>query len=101
MIRWADKLYLGDSIKGRKAKVMKAIEAGKLAFSVYCITYAVNPENLLDIINANELSFSYYQKQEMHIVGLAGSKSEALELVRNMIEEMYRETEGFLVREYF
>ncbi len=101
MIKWADKLYLGDSIKGRKTKVMRAVEANKLAFSVFCITYAVNPGNLLDIINANELSFSYYQKQEIYVIGLAGSKSEALELVRSMIEDMYRETEGFLVREYF
>lgn len=101
MIRWADKLYLGESIESRKKKVMKSVENGKLTFAVFCITYASNPDNLLDIINANELSFPYYQKREMYIIGLAGSKSEARELVRGMIEEIYRETGGFLVREYF
>lgn len=101
MIRWADKLYLGESIEGRKEKVIKAVENGKLTFAIFCITQASNPENLLDIISANELSFPYYQRQEVRIIGLAGSKSEARELVRVMIEEIYRETGGFSVREYF
>lgn len=101
MIRWADKLYLGESIEGRKEKVMKSVESGKLTFAIFCVTTASNPDNLLDIINANELSFSYYQKRDMYIIGLAGSKSEAGELVRTMLEEIYRETGGFSVREYF
>ncbi|SHO50344.1 hypothetical protein [Anaerocolumna xylanovorans] len=101
MIRWADKLYLGESIEGRKEKVMKSVESGKLTYAIFCITYASNPDNLLDIISANELSFPYYQKKEIHIIGLAGSKSEARELVRVMIEEIYRETGGFSVKEYF
>lgn len=100
MIRWADKLYLGESVEGRKKKVMQSIEEGKVTFAIFCIAYASNPDNLLDIIDANELGFSYYQQKEMYIVGLAGSKREAGELVRTMIEDMYRQTGGFSVRDF-
>jgi len=34
-------------------------------------------------------------------LGIALSKREAFELVKDMLEEIYRETGGFQVREYF
>ncbi len=101
MIKWADKLYLGESIHSRKEKVMRSLENGKITFAVYLITHASNRDNLLDIINANELSFPYYQKKECVVIGLAGSASEAKGLVTDMIEEIYRNTGDFKVREYF
>lgn len=102
MITWADKLYLSSDVKPRKkSKIIKAMESGQLTFEVYCITYASNPNDLFDIINANELLFPYYSRKEIKILGFATSKEDAKLLVKDMIEEIYRESGGFKVREYF
>lgn len=102
MIIWAEKLYLSADIKSKKKiKLMEYIENGKLTFEVYCITLASNPDNLFDIINANELLFPYYVKQEMYILGLAASKEQAKLLVKDMVEEIYKNTGSFQVRDYF
>ena len=34
-------------------------------------------------------------------MGIASGYEEALELLKQMVEDIYRETSGFLVREYF
>lgn len=101
MIRWADKLYLSEDLKKKKKKMMTSIEKGNLGFEVYVIMLSSNTDNLLDIINANELQFPYYLKKENYILGIAGSRWFAKLLVKDMIEEVYDRTGGFLVREYF
>lgn len=102
MIKWAAKLYFSDDFKQkRKTKTMRAIENGELTFEVYCITFASNSHNLFDIIDANELLFPYYARQEINILGLAGSKGQAKLLVKDMLEEIYNKTGDFRVREYF
>ena len=80
---------------------MKSIEKGELTFEVYCITFASNSHNLFDIINANELIFPYYSKKDIYILGLAGSRGQAKQLVKDMLLEIYNKTGDFRVREYF
>jgi|GEM_PF-276050 len=101
MIKWAEKLYLSEDIKKKKKKIMRAVEKGNLTFEIYCITHATNTDNLFDIINVNELAFSYYTNREIYIIGLAGSKGQAKLLVRDMVEEIYSATGEFQVRDYF
>lgn len=102
MIIWANKLYLSENIDTKKqAKIMKSIEDGNLHFEVYCIMFASNPNNLFDIINANELLFPYYSEKELFILGIATSRIQAYELVKDMLHDIYRETGGFSVREFF
>lgn len=101
MIKWAEKLYLSEDFKKKKRKIIRAVEKGSVTFETYCITFASNPDNLFDIINVNELAFSYYANREIYVVGLAGSKGQAKLLVKDMVEEIYSNTGGFHVRDYF
>lgn len=101
MIHWNETMYFGDNVKKEHRRVMRRIERGKLTEDIFCITFASNDENLFDIIEAKELLFPYYRTKDIHIVGLAKGKGEACLLVRDMIGEIYRETGGFKVREYF
>lgn len=102
MIKWAEHLYVDEGITAKKEKKLKrAIENGRLTFEVYCITFATNPNNLFDIMNANELLFPYYKKREMYVLGIASSREDAIYLVKDLIEEIYTQTGGFKVREYF
>ena len=69
--------------------------------SIYFITLASNRKNLFDIFHAAHLKQPAFYKQDLYVVGIASGYEEALELVQRMIDDIYRKTGGFAVREYF
>ena len=68
--------------------------------NVYCIFLSTNPESLLDIMNVNELLFPYYKDQTIYAIGLAKGYYEAMDLLVEVIDEIYRKTGDVKVREY-
>ncbi len=101
MIRWATRLYVGDKMKKKKDKAVTDINSKKLTLGVYCIAFASHPANLFDVMEANELLFPYYGKLDIFVVGIAKGKEEAIELVHQMVMEVYNNTGDFDVRTYF
>lgn len=101
MVIWASRLYIGDKMKKKKDKVIASINDRQATFGVYCIAFASHPDNLFDVLEANELLFPYYQKSEIHVIGLAKGKQEAVSLVQEMLMEVYNKTGEFDVRTYF
>ncbi len=101
MVKWYNKLYMDEKIKKGPDKWKKRVEEGKLSCSLFCIAFASNEKNLFDIMDCNELWFRHYRRNEICIVGLAGDKGSAIGLLQDIIEEIYRKTGGFRVREYF
>src|SRR5690606_34273942 len=99
MIQWASSLYIGDKLQKKKDRVIKNISNRKITSDVYCIAFASQPCNLFDIMNANELLFPHYKKADIKIVGLAKGKDEAIDLVQDMLMEVYNNTGSFNVRE--
>ena len=65
------------------------------------IALASNPKNLLDVIPEWELMQKHYPKKGKYIVGLAGSYDEALEIVTEIVTEVYKDTGQFQVSRYF
>jgi hypothetical protein len=101
MVIWASRLYIGEKMKKKKDKVIASINNRQATFGVYCIVFASNPENLFDILEANELLLPHYQKAKITIIGLARGKQEAISLVQDMLMEIYKKTGEFQVRSYF
>lgn len=101
MIQWTSRLYVGDRMKKKKDKAISSINNSEITSDVYCITFASHPSNLFDIINANELLFPHYKRSQIQIVGLAKGKDEAIDLVQDMLTEVYHKTGAFDVRSYF
>jgi len=101
MISWSSNVYIGKSIKKQKRKIIASINDNKIVYGVYCIAFASHPDNLFDIFSAHELLYPHYQRSQIHIVGLAGGKMEAYELVEGMLMEVYKKTGKFDVRAYF
>ena len=64
------------------------------------IALASNPENLFDIIPSWELMQKHYPKRQLVIIGLAKGWEEAVEVVKQIITEIYERTGGFDVRNY-
>ena len=100
-MQWAEHLYLSGITAAKKERIIKKAEQGAGMVRVYIIALASNPDNLFDIFHAAHLKESAFYRQNPYIVGIASGYDEALELVQRMVEDIYRETDGFQVREYF
>ncbi len=101
MVLWTSKLYCGDKLQKKKDKLVTSINNSEVTFGIYCIAFASHPDNLFDILDANELLYPHYRKKQTCIVGLAKGKTEALEMVQSMVMEVYKKTGSFNVRTYF
>lgn len=99
-MKWYDKLYIGDSIAKKADRIKWKINHNAGTIGVYVIAFASNPVNLLDIIPAYQLMQKSYPKKDMRIIGLAGDYYEALELVSNIVDEVYQATGDVKVRQY-
>lgn len=102
MIEWYQNLYL-DSVTSKKVELYKnLVMDGKIHIPpVYCVCIACNRSNLLDIISCNELRNAHYQSNELRVIGLSASYKESLELVKQIIMNVYRETGDFDVRSFY
>ncbi len=101
MIVWHDRLFMDSVVKQEPENYMRDVEEGKWKCSLYCVTLPSNGDNLLDIYHVNEFRFPHYRRKTLVVVGLAVSRDSACELVREIVESVYRETQDVDVGKYF
>lgn len=101
MVTWSSCLYIGEGIGKRKKRIKRRIQQGKPTPGIFLIAEPSNRENLFDILDTTGFLFPYCRRHSLTIYGLAKGRAEAEELVVRMLEEVYRETGEFKVREYF
>lgn len=99
-MKWYDDLYVGSSIIKKTEKIKWKIRHNAGQIDIYVIALASNPQNLLDIIPAQELMQKAYPKKQLYVIGLARGFEEALEVVTQIIDEVYQKTGGFEVMPY-
>ena len=99
-MKWYDDLYVGESIRHKVNNIKWKIEHNAGQINMYVIALASNPQNLLDIIPAQELMQKGYPKQDIYVIGLACGMKEAQLVVKQIIDEVYRETGGFQILPY-
>jgi hypothetical protein len=97
-MKWYDQLYVGDSIASKVNRIKWKINHNAGTVSIYVVTLASNPDNLLDIIPARELMQKGYPKKDLMIIGIAKGYEEALLVTQRVIEDTYRKTNDVNVR---
>lgn len=96
-------LYVGPSIHDPE-KVKRKLISGAGQFTIYVI--ALSPSspgpgsNQLEILHCVNLQQPYYKEYPPFIIGLAAGMSEAVELVRVLVQESYEHTGSGDVRAY-
>lgn len=95
------KLYLGGSINRKKLEKIKK-RLGKRFFGpdVFLVTLSRNNFDQLELYGAKELAHSYYRKNPPFVVGIAGNRDEAVEVVKIIVEECLRERGDCAIKEY-
>ena len=97
----SDGLIFGDSLHNKKDTILNKIQNRKMRRGLYCISLPTNKRNILDIYRYNELLQPALQAEEIHVVGLASSREEAIGMIMDMLEEVYHATDGFDVAAYY
>lgn len=81
---------------------MWKLRTGRPQPTIYIIALAKN-NDLLEIYHSGMLKQKYYKKKEnaLRIVGIASGYGGAVDLVMNMIEDVFRATGGYDVKSFF
>ncbi|MEE3392415.1 MAG: hypothetical protein VZR00_02855 [Lachnospiraceae bacterium] len=59
---------------------------------IYVITAPANDLNLMDIYSGEEVYLSFIKRErDLRVIGIASSRESALEMVRQMTDEIYKE----------
>lgn len=99
MLKWKKNYYIGEGVKA-PVKVQAEINAGKPVPGIYLVTLSDNPGNIMEIVPAVMLAQKAAYDLCPPIIGMAKGKKKALELVRQITEEVYDKTGSFQVEEY-
>lgn len=101
MVRWHSRIYLGEGFKERYENIRRDVEEGKTDPKVYLVTLSSNPYEQLDIFSSNMFAEALRIDRERVVVGLAGSKEEAFELVALMAFDALSSAGKVDFRSYF
>lgn len=103
-MKWYKKLYLGDNAKKAKYKVLGRICKNRFQYNTFLITLSDTPGNLLEIYSVNLLKQPYYREKEVqdniYVVGLAVGYPEAIIVMQQIINDVYKNTNAFDIRSY-
>lgn len=100
MLKWYNNLYVGNTAKKKKQKMIKKINSGSGQLAAYVVTLASNRANNLEVFSANYLLKDVLRNNCPLIVGIAKSYEEAIELVREITQDVYEKTGTADIRGY-
>lgn len=102
-IRFHEKLYIDDISDKKIASIKKKIKRGFPKLNLYLITLPIGNQGILEVYWYPELLQNFYRKRkkELIVVGLAGSKEGAFEIIQRMITEIGLQGNKIPVDEFF
>lgn len=89
-MEWYHNLYVGRLIHPRRDKVIEEIDQGRYPAFVYLLILPGSGHSQLEIIGAQELKHDYVRENCLQIVGIAQGKTEALSLLEQLMQDVYR-----------
>ena len=93
-------LYVGESVASTEYKIVEKVHKGKVVPGLYLITLSNHPDNMLDLMLEKEALQKCYSQVGLKVVGIAGSKKEAIQIVQRIVEESLKETGSADVRDF-
>lgn len=99
-MKFIKNLYFGPKAFNNSKKVVKDLKKRKYLPGVCLITLPTNDKNILDIFEAYMLLQPAIDKSELTVVGVTYGRDEAMELVRQIIDETYTELGTIDIKKY-
>ena len=93
-------LYLTEGLKKKKSKIIEKLENNKFQMNIHIVTLSNNKQNNLEIYHSAVLLQPNFPHDDFFVVGIAKDYEDALELVEEIVQEVYNETKGADIRSY-
>lgn len=93
-------LYMSEGLEEKKKKIIKRLESHRLLPGIQLITLTRTEKDQLEIFSADLLLQRDYPKEDLFVAGITASFDEALEMVEEILQEVYNETGGTDIRSY-
>ena len=94
MLKWIKDYTVSERIRNPE-KVRRKIDAGEAVPGIFLITKSYNEHHLLEILPAISLVQRNVYAMCPEIIGMAKGKEDAMEMVQNILEAVYRRTGDF------
>ena len=99
-MRYYKHLYLMEGLEKKKDRIIRKLEENKFQVNIHIITLSQNEKNHLEIYNSVQLLQPDYPYEDFFVVGIAKGYEDAVELVEQIVQEVYNETKGADIRSY-
>lgn len=99
-MKYYSNLYVSDSLKKKKDKVIRRLERRKIQPDLHVILLPGCDHNQLEIVNAMYLLQPGYPREDRLVVGIAKGWDDAVELVETISREVYEATGNLQLRDY-
>lgn len=100
-LQYRSKLYLGESISDAKLDKIKAkIAKHPLWCGAYLLVISNNVSDQLEILQARQLSQTYYRKTPLDVIGIASDYEEAVAVVEKIVQECLQSRGDCALKEY-
>ena len=101
-----EKFYVGrakDRQIIRMVRGIKYFHKVRYVPGVFVVTLPLFGDGILEIYEMNEFRQKIYRdmSDSIHIVGAAATRAQAISLVRDIIDDIYKKTGGVDVKEFF
>lgn len=93
-------LYIGESLRKKKKKVLARLEKRKFMPGIYLIVLCGPGRNQLEIFNVSQLLQKGYPERDYFVVGIAKGFDESAEILEEIAKSVYNETRGADIRSY-
>lgn len=93
-------MYIGESIRKEAPRMLRALKRGKVPEDCYLLTLSESPHDELEIIRSFYLRSERVRQHLPKVIGIAGTKGEALELVVEIADECRRVRGDAALKEY-
>lgn len=96
------RMYIRGISDRKVIPTMRKMKRNKSLSSIFCVTLPVFQDGVLEIYEYEELRQPIYDEliNPAIVIGITGSRKDAEELVRLIVDEVYQNTGGFEVGSY-
>ncbi len=93
-------VYVGESIREEAPRILRVLKRGKNPEDCWLWTLSDNPHDEVELIHSFFLISERVRSHLPKVVGLAGTKEEALELLVEMVDDCRRERGDLALKAY-
>ena len=100
MMKYYKYLFMTESVEKKKDTIIRRLEERKLQSGIHILVLPESAKNQLEIYSSTMLLQPAFSNKDFFVVGIVKGYDAALELVEQILSDVYRETGGADIRSY-